>query len=543
MIGGLAFFFYGLQAIRNSMQLLAEGRIKSALRRITQNRFLAVGFGIFITLMLQSSSATTVMLVSFASTQMLTLWQAFGVILGADIGTTFVAVLLSIKKISEYSLVLIAFGFTFQWLSKRKKTQHLGAVILGFGLVFFGLNLLVHSAEPLKQNELATQFFFYMANNPLASLVVATIFTALVHASAATVGIAISLAFTGLIDFQTAIPIVLGANLGTCVTALMATIGTGIDGKRIAIAHIFTKLVGVAIIFPFIPAIAKFINSTSAYVCSCFNLVVPNDAGKIAITHLLFNVFVALLFLPFIGWGVSIIKKIVPDPVNAPEPFGPKFLDEKVLDTPILAFAQTRREMIRASGYAYSLFEDCLKMFEKRSDVPDIIEDIQSRDDKIDILDKAIRFYLAKLSRELLSDELSREQYALLNITSNIEEIGDIVSNDMVSLAKKKFSNNLVFSEDGWRELRHFHAQVLENFDITISAMTTPHPEVIQKIIRQQQKVYDLEQEYKYSHISRLHDGKTETFYSSSIHLDLLGDLRRVNGQLTYIARVISEQT
>lgn len=539
MIGGLAFFFFGLQSIRSALQLMAGGRLKESLQRVTNNRFVALGFGVLITLVLQSSSATTVMLVSLAATHLLSLSQVFGVILGADIGTTFVVILLSIKKVADYSLLIFAAGLAIRLIGKRKKTQHMGSVFLGFGLVFFGMYLMAQAAYPLRENPIAINVFQYMAERPFLNLIVATLFTAVVQASAATIGMAISLSFAGLLSFEAAIPIILGANIGTCITAFLGCIGTGVDGRRVAVAHMFIKIIGVAIAFPFIGRIAAGIDYIASDITALLPEISPGDAGKIALTHLFFNIAIAIIFLPFIKWGVTMVKKLVPEPPHHEEPFGPRYLDEKALETPILAFAQTKREIIRMAGYAFALFKDCLEMFEHGGGVEEKIENIESRDDKIDILEKAVRFYLAKLSQEELSDEQADAQYKLITIAMNIEEIGDIISKELVPLARKKWEKNRAFSAEGWKELDHFHETVVQNFNLTISAIASPYPEVIQKIIRHQQEIYDLEQKFKQQHLSRLHDGLPETFETSSIHLDLLSNLRRVNGQLTYIAKVV----
>jgi phosphate:Na+ symporter len=278
------------------------------------------------------------------------------------------------------------------------------------------------------------------------------------------------------------------------------------------------------------------------YMSDVIRSISPTDAGKIAVFHLFFNAVIALLYLPFIKLGVAAVKRLVPDPPLAEEPFGPRYLDDNLLETPVLAFAQAKREIIRVAGYACDLFKDALRMFERGAHVQEIMEDIENRDDKIDILDNAIRLYLAKLSRGQLSDEEAVLQSKLFNVAGNIEEIGDIVSKDLVLLARKKWNKNCFFSEDGWKELRTFHDRVLENFNITISAIASPYPEVVQKIIRHQQEIYDLEQEFKQRHINRLHDGMKDSLETSSIHLDVLSNLRRVNGQLTYIAKVVSEE-
>lgn len=539
-IGGLAFFFYGLQLIRGALRLIAGDRVKTALTRAAGNRIKALILGVAITLIFQSSSATTVLLVSLAASNLLTLPQVFGVILGADIGTTLIVILLSIKKITNYSLIIIAAGLMAQIAGRRHRTKHIGSAVLGFGLVFFGMYLMSIATAPLKESAIAMGAFQYMADHPFTNLAAATIFTAIIQASAATIGMAISLSFAGLITFEAAIPIVLGANIGTCITAFLGSFGMGVEGRRVAVAHVFVKTAGVAIAFPFIKNIAVGIDAIANHFAGFIPHLQPGVAGKIALMHLFFNVGIAILFLPFIRLGVAVVKKICPEPLQAPKPFAPRYLDEKFLDTPILAFAQVRREIIRSAGYALDLFNDALKMFEQNPHVPEIVEDIKTRDDKIDILNKAIRFYLAKITREELTDEQTREQFMLINIAGNIEEIGDIISKDLAMLAMKKWNHQMAFSESGLSEIRHFHSKVVENFNLTISAMANPHPEVIQKIVRHQEEVYNLEQEYKQEHIARLHRGKQETLDTSSVHWDLLSNLRRVNGQLTYIAKVLA---
>ena len=538
LIGGLAFFFFGLTGARKGLQLVVGDRLRAALGRVTNNRLKAFGFGAFVTVLLQSSGATSVMLVSFADTHLLNLFQAVAVLLGADFGTTFVVILLSIKGMADIALSIVALGFFWELLSKHRRTKSIGSILMSFGLVFYGMNLMVSAAAPLKTSEAAMAIFAYLSVHPLASLICATILAAAVH-SAGMIGIAIALAFAGAISFEAAVPLVLGANVGTCVTAILAGLGSGTEGKRVAAAHTINKLIGVAIAFPFIHQIVGSIDAIDAFVVRVFPSFETGVAGKIAMTHVLFNIALAFLILPLIGPLIRLIKKFVPEPKEKKEEeFKPLYLDKAALETPALAFAQAKREIMRLANIAYELFNDCLKMFSRGLDKDEEIERIQSEDDKIDLLDKAIRFYLAEVATEKLSADQSHMQLVLLSITTDLEEIGDTVSKEMVMLARKKGEWHRLFSDEGWRDLRGFQALVGENFNLMISILTQPSEEIATKIYRHEEHIDDVEQNLRQAHINRLHQGLKEAIDTSSIHLDILGNMRRINSKIAHIVRM-----
>ncbi|MFH1653023.1 MAG: Na/Pi cotransporter family protein [Pseudomonadota bacterium] len=534
LIGGLTFFFFGLKEVREALQLLAGDRFKAALGHLVGNRFKALTLGALMTVILQSSSATSVMLVSFASTSLISLKQAIAVLLGAGIGTTVVVVLLSIKKITDYSLVLIAIGFVIFAVAKQRKAKYFGSAILGFGLIFYGMFLMSQAALPLRSSEIAIQMFSYLAENPFASLVLATIFTSIIQTSAATIGLAIALAFAGTINFEQAAPIVLGANIGTCMTALIASYGMGIDGKRVAIAHTLSKIFGVAIIFPFLPQVVSFIESIHI-TGGLFNLQ-TGIAGQIALFHLLFNVAVAICFLPLVTPLHNLVVKILPSKAKEKETFEPKYLDESALATPSIAFAHAKREILRIAELTRTLLSKVLLMFSKGEDVRDRWEEIQGDDDKIDLLEKAVRFYLAKISQESLSESQALTQLSLLSISSDLEEIGDIISRELLALSKKKSSWHRIFSEEGWHDLKGFLKMVEKNFDLLLLLMAHPSEELHMKIKRHENDMNEEEQRLRQSHLLRLHKGLKETFDTSSIHLDVLSNLRRINTKLSQIA-------
>lgn len=537
LIGGLAFFFFGLKSARKGLEVVAGDRLRAAMGRLAGNRISALIFGAFVTLILQSSGATSAMLVSFAETGLLTLFQAVAVMLGADIGTTFVVVLLSVKEITDIALIIVAAGFFVEIIARGRRARDIGSIILGFGLIFYGMHLMSVAALPLKESEIAMGAFAFLAGHPLASLVLASIISGAIH-SAGTIGIAIALAFAGAIEFRAAIPIVLGANIGTCITAVLAGLGSKTQGRRVALAHTLSKVIGVAIVFPFIAEAASFIGEADHIVHAVFPNYQAGVAAKIAITHILFNVGLAAVFLPLLTPLVRFVEVCLPTPPPKEEAFAPKYLDKSALATPSLAFAQAKREILRIGVIAQGLFSDCLRMFSRGEDYEDEVGLMRSEDDRIDILEKAVRFYLAELSTERFSGAQARTQLALLGIAADMEEIGDIVSREMVHLAIKKAKWRRVFSDEGWHDLRNFQAMVMDNFNLMMAVLTQPSDDIVGKIERHEQHMNEVEQQLRQAHITRLHEGLKESFDTSSIHLDILANIRRVNSKITHVARL-----
>lgn len=540
LIGGFAFFFFGLKSARKGLEVTAGDRLRAAMGKLAGNRIYAFVFGAFVTLILQSSGATSAMLVSFTETGLLNLSQATAVLLGADIGTTAVVLLLSIKQVTDVALLIVAAGFFLEIAGRKRRTRDIGSIVLGFGLIFYGMHLMSVAAEPLKNSEIAMQAFAYLAGHPFASLVLAAIISGAIH-SAGTIGIAIALAFAGTISFEAALPIVLGANIGTCITAVLAGIGSGVEGRRVALAHTISKIIGVAIVFPFMHQAIEGVNVIDHIVHAFLPNYQTGVAAKIAIAHIFFNISIAVVFLPLLSLLVKLVIWILPTPPAKEEKFGPKYLDKSALDTPALAFAQAKREIMRIGGICQYLFRDCLKMFSRGEDYKDEIERIRDEDDKIDLLEKSVRFYLAEIAMERLSEEQAKTQLALLGIAADLEEIGDTMSREMVHLAVKKAKWLRIFSDEGWHDLRNFQSMVNDNLNLMLSMLAQPSEEIAAKIERHELHMNEVEQQMRQAHITRLHQGLKESFDTSSIHLDILANIRRINSKITRIARLAME--
>ena len=539
LIGGFAFFFFGLSSAKKGLERIAGDRLRAAMSRMAGNRIIALFLGALVTLVLQSSGATSAILVSFTDIGLLSLFQSTAVLLGADIGTTFVVVMLSIKKITDVALIVVASGLLVKVIAKNRRTKNISRIVFGFGLVFYGMHLMSQAALPLKESDTAMKIFAYLAGHPLATLIMSAVISGAIH-SAGTIGIAIALAFAGTLSFDAAVPIVLGANVGTCVTAVLAGLGSGTGGRRLALSHALSKIMGVTIVFLFMSYFIKSSIAIEHVIGIWFSNYSQGVAGEIAIVHILFNLFLAVLFLPLITPLVKLVKRLMPDSKNKSKEFGPKYLDRAALAMPAMAFANAKREVIRISSIAESMFEYLLRIFSRGVDNYDAIEHIEQEDDKIDVLEKSIRFYLAEISTDGMEDAHVRRQMALLTIAADLEDVGDTMSHEMAMLARKKAKRNIFFSDDGWRDLRHFQAMVMENVKLTSALLSQPDEEIARRIVRHERHMNDVEQQLRQSHISRLHEGLKESFDTSSIHLDILTNIRRINSKLAHIADATS---
>lgn len=538
VIGGLTLFFFGLRSMREGLQRYAGDRLRVLINRLTANRIMSFACGVLITAVLQSSTATTAMLVSFAGTSLLSLAQAFGVILGADVGTTGVVFLLSIKSITHYALYVFTAGYFIQRWAKTRRLQYFGQIVFGFGLVFFGMNLMVVGVSPLKAHAFIPYIFDYLGEHPIISIVFAAAMTALLQSSAAMIGLAITLSFTGVLDIRSAIPIILGANIGTCLTAFMASLGLNVNARRVAVAHFLVKAVGVALAFPFIKEEMQGLAAINAFITQYTPVPAHSVSFQIAVAHFLFNFGLAILFLPLLPLGVWIVRRLIPEPKGGEESFGPLYLDPQALETPSLAFAQVRREIIRVANITYDMFRESMAVIHPRTDYQDYVMLLQAEDDKIDILDRAIRFYLAQLSQESLTEEQAKIELALLGIAADLEDIGDALSRELLRSMRKLNDRGIRFSEEGSQELCAFHHNVLLHFNLVLSYLATLDPVVLKHVEEKKEVIAEQFTDLRHAHLKRLHEGLRETVDASTLHLDVLNIMQRVGLKLNHIVRL-----
>ncbi len=524
--------------MREGLQRYAGDRLRVLINRLTINRVMSFGCGILITAVLQSSTATTAMLVSFAGTSLLSLSQAFGVILGADVGTTIVVFLLSIHSITHYALYVFTGGYFIQRWAKTRRSQYIGQIIFGFGLVFFGMFLMVNGVTPIKTNPYVPIIFDYLGEHPIVSLIFTAALTALLQSSAAMIGLAMTLSFTGVLTVHSAIPVILGANIGTCLTAFMSSLGLNVNARRVAVAHFLVKATGVTLAFPFINEEVHWLGIINQFLTKCGPFTADSVSLQIAIAHFCFNLGLALLFLPFLSLGVRVVRRLIPDPKGGEEAFGPLYLDPQALETPSLAFAQVRREILRVANITYDMFREAMAVISPRADHQEYVMLLQAEDDKVDILDRAIRFYLAQLSQESLTEEQAKTELSLMGIAADLEDIGDALSRELLRSMRKLNDKGIRFSEEGTQELCALHHSVLLYFNVVLNYLATLDPLVLKHVLDKKEALEEQYTDLRQAHLKRLHEGLKESVDTSTLHLDVLGSMQRVGLKLNHIVKL-----
>ncbi len=517
---------YGMRLAGDGLQKASGARLRSFLLAATNNRIKGVSVGAAITALIQSSSATTVMLVGFVGSGLLGLRETMGIILGADIGTTLTVQMITFR-VYDYAIAVIGLGVLVTFVGKRSASKGIGQAILGFGFIFFALKIIIDTFTPVAQNLALRDSLLGLSRDPLTGIIISTAVTALLQSSAAALGLAISAAHSGLITLDAAMPIVLGANIGTCLSAIISSMGASVDAKRVAVSHILFKIMGVIIVLPFLGIFTRFVGHSSS-----------DLARQIANAHTLFNIAITVTFLPFIGPFTRLVTFILPEKEGT-EKFGPKYLDPIVLSSPPLALVQASRESLRIADIIQEMLEKSIDVFEKNDMA--LLEKLEDRDDDVDLLDREIKLYLTKLVRESLSEDQAKLELEILLFSDSMENIGDVIDKNLMDLARKKIKGGLAFSKDGMNEIHTLHQKIVENLELGIAAFAGNNRDLAQKLINHKMKISEMERELRQAHINRLHKGLKESIDTSSIHLDVLANLKRVNSLITNIAYPIVE--
>ena len=435
LFGGLAMFLFGMDQMSEGLQAAAGETLKDVLSRLTKNRFMGALTGAFITAVLNSSSVTTVLVVGFISAGFMTLTQSVGVIMGANIGSTFTAQIVAFN-VTQYALILVALGFFMLFTGKSEKTRHSGSIIMGLGLVFYGMGVMGDAMLPLRTYQPFLDLMVRM-ENPLLGILVGAVFTGLVQSSAATTGIAIVMASSGLITLPAGIALAFGSNIGTCVTAILASLGKPVEAIRAAMVHILFNVAGVLLWVMFIPQLADFVVSISPSS--------PELSGKarmaaevprqIANAHTVFNVANTLLFISFTTFFARLAEKLVPDrPIEEKIIIKPRYLEEDALGVPAMALEQVRFEL----GHMGEIINEMYTTLRTGVDENDKqkCNAVLKLDDKVDILHDAILEYLHELRQEPLTDKQSVRFQSLMSATVNLENLADIINDELVPIAK-----------------------------------------------------------------------------------------------------------
>jgi phosphate:Na+ symporter len=524
LLGGLAIFLLGMDRMTESLRVVAGDRLRGVLLRLTSNRFVGMLTGAGITAVIQSSSVTTVLVVGFISSGLMSFQQSLGVIIGANIGTTVTAQIIAFK-VTTYALYAVAGGFAVTFLSKRGDRQAQGAVVLGLGLIFFGMSLMGDAMSPLRSSE---TFIDLMASleNPFLGVAVGAGFTAVVQSSSATTGIVIVLAQQGLISLETGIALIMGANVGTAITALMASIGKPREALRAGVAHALFNVGGAIIWIPFIGLLASFVGDIGG-----------GNARELANAHTLFNVINAFLVIGFIPVFARFVERLVPD---APEDEGRtvrvRYLDRTLLRTPSLALDRARLELLRMADRVRAMLADILPATLHGTRWR--LLEIEERDDEVDSLHRQIITYLGEISQTRLSSRETEELLGLMEATNDLEAIGDVIETNLVALGLNRAEQGLTVSAETSRVLTEFHTEISEALDLAMLALTQKNEGAARRVAKMKREVNSLERAAAAHQAERLVAAAPDRVANYRLEVDVISALKRIYYYTKRIARV-----
>lgn len=512
-LAGTCFFMFGMSLASENLQKLAANRIRDLLAKISNRPFLGVITGVLVTVLIQSSGAVTSMLVGLGSAGVISLQQVMGIILGTGVGTTLTVQLLSLN-IAQFGLPIFALSFTIYFLTNKTFVKRTMASIMGFGLMFWGLEMIGIGSQSLRDLDIFVSSLEYIRANPFVMLLMAALLTAVVHSSAVTIGIAMSLAASGLITVQDSFYFVYGANLGTTATALLAAAGGNYVGRQVAWAHCFHKLVMVGLFYFFTPYVAEWISTGTPF-------------RDVANAHLLFNVTGAIAFFPFIKQGARLVERLI-QPGPHDKEFSVKYLDRVNLDSPAsVCLAHAERETLRMADIVLSMVKDALRLM--RYENTDLVNDLRARDNKVDLLNREISLFLSQVMER--NPGVNHEQIVrLISFSADLESAADAIENSLLELALKKHNLKIDFSEDGWSDLSLMQTKVDELCELSISCFQTSSKDLAAKVIFLKREIRKLERDLREKHIARLVAGRQDTINTTGIHMDALSDYRRVTG-------------
>ena len=536
LFGGLAIFLFGMEQMAEALKKVAGNRMKAILGTLTTNRVMGLVTGTIVTAVIQSSSVTTVMLVGFVTAGLMSLSQAVGVILGADIGTTITAQIVAFK-VTKYALMLVAVGFLLIFATKQETSKHYGALIMGLGMIFFGMGIMSTGMKPLRTYEPFIDLM-QQVSNPAIGILIATVFTGLVQSSSATMGVVIAMAMQGLITLEAGIALALGANIGTCATAGLAAIGKPREAVRVAVAHVTFKVVGVLLIVWFIPPFADFIRSISPAheELTGLNRLAADTPRQIANAHTIFNVAIAFLFLPFASLFARFCEWVVPDkPFVEPVTIQPKYLDKELLSTPPLAIDRARREIGRLGDLVGKMLESSFPAVIAGSGKD--LSDLEDMDADVDILHGHIIKYLGKISVRELSDAESTEVMQLIQVANHLEQMGDIVETNLVRIGLQRIEEDVVVSEATQSVIDRFHREVSIAFDAAMTAVREEDRAAALTVKKMKKDMAELAEETARHELNRLVADEPNRLQTFTREMEIIETFSRIYRLCRKIAR------
>lgn len=519
LLGGLALFLYGLYILSDGFKKVFFKQLKDILNKLTKSPIKAVGLGALITSVIQSSSITIVTLIGFLNAGLMNLGQAIGVMLGAEIGTTITAQVVAFK-VGLYYFPFIILGCVLFFFIKKKNIQVIGQIVIGFGILFLGMQTMSQGAKVIQDIPFFLNMLNTLGQNAVLGILVGTLFTAVIQSSSATIGLVIAMGMESAITLPAAIALIFGANIGTCITGLLASVKSCKSAKRLAFSHFMVNSLGVIVFAFLILPFSRIISLTST------------DLGRqIANAHTMFNVLVVLSMIPMVGYLRILVEKIVPGREMEIER-GVKFLEYKILHIPGLALSQAQKEVLRMARIARGMLEKSKEaMF---SGDKEIIMIVKNEESSVDELHHILDDYLTRISSQVISKEESQKLAILLHSVTDLERVADH-ANNLVEISEFKLKNNINFSDLAKTELNVMFEKVIESFSSSIDALEQNSQEIAQETLSLEKEVNKLGDQLKKTHYKRLKEGicKPE---AGPIYLEILMNLERVSDHSENIA-------
>jgi phosphate:Na+ symporter len=523
-LGGIALFLYGMQLMGDGLQKAAGAKLQQILAALTGVLCMGVVVGAVVTALLQSSSATTVMTVGLVNAGLLTLKQAFGIVMGANIGTTITAQLIAFK-LTDYVTVLIFVGFLVQTFAKKSRPKFIGQVLLGFGLLMLGMNLMGQAAMPLRDYPGFVSFIARFADQPLLGVAIGTMMTICVQSSAATIGILMAMAGQGLIPLEGAVPVLLGDNIGTCITAVLAAFHTNATAKRVALSHVLFNFFGCIIFVIFLGYFVDFVKYISPE---------GDISRQIANAHSAFNILNTCIFLPLAGPFIKLVEYILPEKGEIISR-RPVYLDDNMLHTPGVALELATKEVVRMGDLAVKDVETALAALTNYDEAE--VKYVLEHEPVVDNLEEDITVYLTKISATGLPDELSKRHTGLLHACSDIERIGDH-GETLAKRARSIFEDNVVFSPEAKAELQKLGELTIKAARMSLKALETDDQDLARDAWEQCKKVKLYQKEMRKMHIVRLSNG-TCSPQAGFVLMELIINMKRISDHSKNVSQLV----
>lgn len=537
MLGGLAVFIYGMNFMSEGLQKAAGSRMRSILAVLTKNPVMGVAAGALTTAVLQSSSATTVMIIGFVSAGLMTLPQAVSVIMGANIGTTVTAQLIAFK-VGNYAWFFVAAGFILYFFFKRETVVNIGQVIFAFGLLFVGINTMSATMKPLASAQVFIDLMLNVQDVPVLGVVIGMLMTIVVQSSSATIAVLQNLAsqtgadgVTSIIGLKGALPILFGDNIGTTITALLAAIGASTNAKRTALSHVIFNLTGTLVFLFILPHYAKFIA-----------LISPKGpeaeiiARQIANAHMCFNIFNTLLWLPFIWVLVKLVSRLVSERETGRLATQPVYLDYKIIDSPVFALHLATRELSRIARIALDMIIESKKAFldgdsaaaDKVMQMEDVVDSLQS---------ETVRYLASLYTVGNLTEQQAGQISDMIHVAADVEHIGDHCTN-IVEFAKEKIKNKYEFSDSACAEIYESFDSVIRMTRDTIDALEKGDRRMAEDVLEQEKQINAMEARLRVQHMKRLNDGRCSPEFTV-IYTDIIHNIEKIGDYCTNIAEAV----